>query len=130
MPDFILTTIRRISFWLFWPALALVIWSEMVPMPPPFLRLVDPRAEHFIAYFVLALLATLGFRLTGKLALAIPCLLIMAGTLEWLQEFVERDYDLMNMIAKTLGIVAGLCLGAVFLTLVEPTPEDYPPLNE
>lgn len=130
MPDFILTPIRRISFWLFWPALALVIWSELAPRLPAFLRSVDPRAEHFIAYLVLALLATLGFRLSGKLALAIPCILILGALLEYLQNWTVRVPDMMNVVAKMFGVVAGLCLGAIFLTLVEPTPEDYPPLEE
>jgi hypothetical protein len=130
MPDFILNPIRRVSFWLLWPAIAFVIWTEWTDSPPAFLvRMGDP-AQHFTAYAVLALLATLGFRLSGRLAIAIPCILLLGGLMEYLQNWTVRAPDMMNVIAKIFGVVVGLCAGAVFLHLVEPTPEDYPPIEE
>jgi len=127
MPDFILNPIRRTAFWLFWPAIVFVIWRELTPTPPPILSQYGDPAGHFVCYFALALLATLGFRLSLKLILAIPCILILGGFLEYLQYWTVRFPDMLNVVAKMFGVVVGLCLGAVFLHLVEPIPEDYPP---
>jgi VanZ family protein len=127
MLEDILHAIRRICFWLLWPALVFVIWSELTSRPPAFLNLYGNHMQHFIAYSILALLATLGLRLSLKLLVTIPCILILGGLLEYLQNWTVRDPDLMNVVSKMFGVVVGLCLGAVFLHLVEPTPEDYPP---
>lgn len=127
MSDSTLNFLRRVSRWLFWPALALVIWGELTPSPPAVIGLVWDKAEHFIAYFGLAAMAALGFGLGRKLAIAIVGILVLGVALELLQRLTGRNPDVKDVIANTLGVVAGLCLAAVFLTLVERTAEDYPP---
>lgn len=66
--------VRRAGAWLFWPALAVVAWGEPTLHPP---SLPGPlqwdKAEHFTAYFGLALLASLGWGLAmGITYLALP----------------------------------------------------------
>ncbi len=61
--------VRRAGLWLFWPALAVVVWGELTPHPPSVVNHFWDKSQHFIAYFGLALLATLGW---GPAALAGP----------------------------------------------------------
>jgi VanZ family protein len=126
MSEFLFRFLRRASLWLFWPAVALIIWGELAPNPPALIEGLWDKAEHFIAYFGLAVMATLALGLRRLLAWAIFGIINLGGALEVAQHFVGRDAEVMDMIANTLGVVAGLCLAAVFLTLVEPTAEDYP----
>jgi VanZ family protein len=118
--------LRRASRWLFWPAAALVVWGELTPAPPALLSTLWDKAEHFAAYLVLAVLATLALGLGRRLAWAILAILLLGVVLEILQRFTGRDPDIRDVIANTLGAAVGLCVAAVFVTLVEPTPDDYP----
>jgi VanZ family protein len=116
MSDTVILFIRRGALWLFWPAVGIIAWSALKPNPPEQLW---AKAEHFVAYFLLSGLATLGLGLGRKLIWAMLGILALGGTLEVLQHFVGRDSDTLNMIANVLGATAGLCLAAIFLTLVE-----------
>jgi VanZ family protein len=126
MSDTLLHYLRRASRWLFWPAVALIVWGELTPAPPAFLNTIWDKAEHVIAYFGLAAMATLALGLRRLLAWAIFGIINLGGVLEVAQHFTGRDPEAMDMIANTLGVFAGLCLAAVFLTLVERPGEDYP----
>ncbi len=76
---------RRLAFWLFWPALILVVWGELTPHPP---RLDAPdKLLHFLAYFGLSGIATTALG-RGRVVLAIVLgLIALGGALEILQNF-------------------------------------------
>jgi VanZ family protein len=126
MPFFVLPWLRFVSRWLFWPAVVLVVWGELAPSPPPAIGLLWDKAEHFIAYFGLAAMATLALGLSRKLAWAIAGILLLGIVLEILQHFTGRDPDIKDVIANVLGTMGGLSAAAVFATLVEKPAEDYP----
>ena len=114
----LVTFLRPVSRWLFWPAVALVVWGELTPSPPPELKDFWDKAEHFTAYGGLAGMASLALGLQRRLAWAILGILVLGGTLEILQTYTGRDGDILDMAANTLGVIAGLGAAAGLLTLV------------
>jgi VanZ family protein len=110
--------LRVLSLWLFWPGVALIAWGELTPLPP---HLSGPlswdKADHFIAYFGLASMATLILGLRPRLAWAILGVILLSGALEILQAFTGRDAELLDFVANSLGALAGTLAGAAFLLL-------------
>jgi VanZ family protein len=97
--------------WLFWPALALVAWGELTPDPPPEAAMLWDKAEHFIAYFGLALLAGLGWGGRGRRLLVVfLAVALLGGALELLQLVTGRDAEVMDEVANALGAGAGTLL--------------------
>jgi VanZ family protein len=109
--------VRRAGAWLFWPALAVVVWGELTPHPPKLAALLWDKAEHFIAYFGLALLASLGWGLRRSLVLVFAAVVALGGMLEILQSFVGRDAEWGDFFANSLGALAGLALAVVYLSI-------------
>ena len=103
--------LRRLSIILFWPGVALIAWGELTPNPPSELQNVWDKAEHFTAYFGLALMATLWLGPARRLAYALAGVLLLAGGLEILQAYTGRDAEWMDMLANSLGWLAGTALG-------------------
>jgi len=100
--------IKRAAFCLLWPAIAIVAWGELTPHPPEQVSelLGWDKAQHFIAYFGLALMAVLGW--SGRRAFALFLIIVaLGGMLEILQAVVGRDAEWGDMLANTLGAVAG-----------------------
>lgn len=66
---------------------------------------ISDKAQHAIAYAVLSFLALLSFANTGKIKLALAC--VMVGMLlELGQSFVPRRFmDPWDLLANTVGIV-------------------------
>ena len=103
--------IKRAAFWCFWPAMAVVAWGELKPDPTPLPDfLFWDKAQHFTAYFGLALLATLGWGRSIRARFILAGVLALGGSLEILQAFVGRDAEWADMGANTLGAVTGLGL--------------------
>jgi len=108
--------IKRAAFWCFWPAMAVVAWGELKPDPTPLPTfLLWDKAQHFTAYFGLALLATLGWGRNVRARFILAGVLALGGTLEILQAFVGRDAEWADMGANTLGAATGLGLGLLLL---------------
>jgi VanZ family protein len=109
--------IKRAAFWLFWPAVAVVAWGELAGPPqedfPSFL--LWDKAQHFTAYFGLALLATLGWGRRIRARVILGAVLLLGGVLEILQAMVGRDAQWADMAANTIGAVTGLGLGFLLL---------------
>lgn len=108
--------IKRASFWLLWPAIAVIAWGELAPGADlPDINLWD-KAEHFTAYFGLALMGVLGWsgRRTPLIFLAVVAL---GGGLEILQAFVGRDAEWSDMLTNTLGAITGMLLALLLLWL-------------
>jgi VanZ family protein len=108
--------VRWAGAWLFLPALAVVAWGELTPAPPslPGLWAWD-KADHFTAYFGLALLATLGWGLRRSIIWVFLGVLAIGGTLELIQPVFGRDADWLDMLANSIGASAGLAVAVVYL---------------
>ncbi|HEY2837075.1 MAG TPA: VanZ family protein [Rhizomicrobium sp.] len=112
--------LRLLSLWLFWPGVLLIAWGELTPNPPQMNGLFGwDKAEHFIAYFGLASMATLVIGFRSRLAWAILGVILLGGALEVVQYFAGRDAELMDFVANTLGALAGTLAGALFLILFQ-----------
>lgn len=109
---------RRAGAWLFVPALAVVAWGELTPHPP---SLEGPwawdKADHFTAYFGLALLACLGWGLRRSLFWVVLGVIALGGGLEGLQALVGRDAEWGDMLANTLGALCGAALAIGYLAI-------------
>jgi VanZ family protein len=110
-----LKTLQNLSLWLFWPGVALIVWGELTPNPPDLSGVLGwDKAQHFIAYFGLASMATMGLGLNRRLALAILGVILLGGALEILQGYTGRDPDIFDFIANSIGAVCGTAVGAMF----------------
>jgi VanZ family protein len=112
-----LPRVRRAGAWLFWPALVVVVWGELTPHPPQAAALLWDKAEHFIAYFGLTLLASLGWGLRRSLALVFAAMVALGGALEIIQSFVGRDAEWGDFLANDLGALTGLIAAVVYLAI-------------
>lgn len=112
--------LRLLSLWLFWPGVLLIAWGELTPNPPQMNGVFGwDKAEHFIAYFGLASMASLVIGFRPRLAWAILGVILLGGALEVVQYFAGRDAELMDFAANTLGALAGTLAGALFLLLFQ-----------
>jgi VanZ family protein len=108
--------IRRIGAWLFWPALAVVAWGELTPHPPQLEGpLIWDKLDHFIAYFGLSLLGSLGWGLRRSLVWVLLGVVALGGGLEILQALVGRDGEWGDFAANDLGALAGLGIAIAYL---------------
>ena len=110
--------LRVLSLWLFWPGVALIAWGELTPHPPHLEGpLVWDKADHFIAYFGLASMATMILGLRPRLAAAIAGVILLSGALEILQAFAGRDAEILDFLANSLGALSGTLIAATILLL-------------
>lgn len=108
---------RRACVWLFWPALAVVIWGELSPHPPHLEVSTSDKLLHFLAYFGLSAIAVVALR-GRRLVLIILCMAALGGMLEILQHFTGRDAEWLDEAANTAGAVFGALSGVLFLRLI------------
>jgi hypothetical protein len=97
----------RVFQFLFWIALTFALAKALI-LPRKMLRLFHwDKAEHFTAFYVLALLAAVAFPRRPLLSLAIALSALGAG-IEVVQAlpFVNRDSDFWDWFADTLAISA------------------------
>jgi len=109
--------IKRAAFWCLWPAAAVVAWGELTPHPPSETALFWDKAEHFIAYFGLALMGVLGWANRRSPLVIFFAVLALGGTLEILQSQTGRDAEWGDMLANTLGAATGTLLALLLLGL-------------
>jgi VanZ family protein len=109
--------VRRAGAWFFWPGLAVVVWGELTPHPPAMAALLWDKAEHFIDYFGLTLMASLAWGLRRSLVFVFAAMIALGGALEIIQSFVGRDADWDDFFANDLGAVAGLAVAVVYLLI-------------
>ena len=99
-----LKLLQNLSLWLFWPGVALVAWGELTPHPPDLSSILAwDKAQHFIAYFGLATMATMVLGLNRRLALAILGVILLGGALEILQGYTGRDPDIFDFARQHAG---------------------------
>jgi len=106
----------RAALVLFWPAMALVAWGELVPHPPDIPA--PDKLLHFLAYFGLAGLASTALRYRRAVVLAAAGLIVLGGGLETLQMFSGRDAEWLDEAANALGVLTGTSAGLLCLRLV------------
>jgi VanZ family protein len=111
-----------LAFYLFWPAIALVIWGELTSHPPDLTAHVWDKALHFTAYFGLSGLAWVALRGGRPGVYAVLALIALGGALEIIQGYVGRDADIHDEIANALGALAGASMGWIFLALLRTRP--------
>jgi VanZ family protein len=113
--------IRKLSLWLFWPGVILIVWGELTPQPP---QLGDvfgqDKLQHFTAYFGLASMATMVLGLKPRLGWSILGVILFGGALEILQAYVGRDSEIADFVANSLGALTGLGVAALVLRLQGP----------
>ena len=111
--------IRLAARWLFWPAVLVVCWGELMPNPPDISVSQWDKVQHFIAYFGLALLATLAWGRSGRLVRIFLGVIALGGLLEILQGFVGRDAAWLDQLANTVGALLGMGWALAWRRLVE-----------
>jgi VanZ family protein len=117
MPHFA-SALSRLAFFLFWPALALIVWGELTQHPPDILSGVSDKLLHFTAYFGLAALAAVALRTRSAVLIAVLGLVVLGGALEILQSFTGRDAEWLDEAANSLGAAIGAFAGLGLLWLV------------
>ena len=112
---------RRIDSWLVAPALLFVIYGELTHD-----RFVGALAAHFwdkslhfTAYFGLCLMTTIAVRANRKAVWWAIGLVVLGGVLEIVQGLTGRDADIFDELANTLGVLVGLAVGWVGVTLLK-----------
>jgi len=109
---------RLLAIWLFWPALAVVVWGELKPggdMPHVWDKLL-----HFTAYFGLSGLAFVALGAHRRALWGAFGLILLGGVLELLQGMVGRDMSFYDEVANTLGAVTGAGVAWAYLALFGP----------
>jgi VanZ family protein len=117
MPPFSVS-LSRLAFFLFWPALALIVWGELTPHPPDVLSGTSDKLLHFTAYFGLAALAALALRTRRAVLIAVLGLVALGGVLEILQSLTGRDAEWLDEAANSLGVALGALASLGLLRLV------------
>ena len=105
------------ALYLFWPAVALIVWGELTPHPPSFTEHFWDKSLHFTAYFGLASMATVVLGVRWRTLWAVLGLIALGGALEILQGFTGRDPDIFDELANTLGALSGALVAIGFLRI-------------
>ena len=115
---------RLSAIWLFWPAVAVVIWGELSPNGGSVFHVWD-KALHFTAYFGLAGITFVALWATrakpwSRMLWPAFGLVLLGGVLEIVQGYVGRDMSFWDEVANTLGVGAGDLAGWAFVALIAP----------
>jgi VanZ family protein len=107
------------ALYLFWPAVALIVWGELTPHPPEWTAHIWDKVLHFTAYFGLASMATLVLGMRRRTLWALLGLAVLGGILEVLQGFTGRDPDILDELANCLGVALGFSTAWGFLAVLK-----------
>jgi hypothetical protein len=108
----------RVIWVLLWMALMIgTFWGELLPGGSAVLNLVgllSDKLVHFSSYTLLAFIPAMGFRRPAGIACALAMIPVGVG-LEFLQRMVPgRSFEIADMAANTLGVLAGLSAATFF----------------
>jgi len=114
-----LLTLGRSARLVFIALLAFTLYMAFRPSAPSNDLLGWDKADHFVAYFGLAAMATLVIGFKPRLKWAILGVIFLSGALEILQAFTGRDAEMLDFVANSLGALTGWGAGAGFLLLLQ-----------
>jgi len=109
----VLRVLHLTGLYLFWPAVALVVWGELAPgagIPG-----VWDKLQHFVAYGGLAGMAVLAVGERKHAVRIAAAMIVMGAALEFIQAFAGRDASVRDEIANALGALAGAFTAAWLL---------------
>ena len=109
--------LTNLALYLFWPALAYIVWGELTPNPPAWTSLFWDKLLHFTAYFGLSAMATLVLGIQKRTLAALVGLAALGGLLEILQGYTGRDPDVFDELANCVGVVSGLLAAWALIAL-------------
>lgn len=115
---------QTLALYLFWPAIALVVWGELTPADSTLETHIWDKFLHFTAYFGMAGIATVGFGARKTAVWALLGLIALGGTLEILQGLTGRDMSIYDELTNTLGVLTGGFAGWLLITVLRPKPID------
>lgn len=108
---------RRAALILFWPAVAVVVWGELLPSGDG--PQIWDKLLHFTAYFGLAGIATVALGGGRRALWAMLGLIVLGGVLEIVQGMTGRDMSVWDEVANTIGAVSGFIAARIYLALLE-----------
>lgn len=111
---------RSLALYLFWPAMAVLIWSELDPAPPNLEDYVWDKALHFIAYFILSGIACVALKADRRVVAATLGVIVLGGVMEVLQGFTGRDPSFYDEVANALGAICGAGAGWLLIRQLRP----------
>lgn len=109
-----------LALYLFWPAVALVVWGELFKGPSEIEAIFWDKALHFTAYFGLAGMTCLALKADRRVIAATLGLILFGGVLEILQGFTGRDPSWLDQLANSFGVVLGAGVGWLIVQLLRP----------
>ncbi len=117
----LLHRVRQIDAWLVAPAIIVVVVAELShsSLVQALEFNVWDKLLHFTAYFGLALMTTIAVRADRRALWWALFLVALGGVLEVVQGMTGRDCDIYDELANTLGVIAGLGIGWLGITLLK-----------
>lgn len=109
-----------LAFYLFWPAVALVVWGELSTGPSEIEAVIWDKALHFTAYFGLAGMTCLALKADRRVIAATLGLVLLGGVLEIAQGLTGRDPSWLDQLANSIGAVLGAGTGWLIIQLLRP----------
>jgi VanZ family protein len=113
--------IRRLLRGAFWAALACLLALTLLPIEAK-AQLLNDKAEHFLAFFALAILGIKAWGRKRTLSLAIELAAVGAG-IELLQALpiVGRDAEFLDWVADVSGIIIGVIIAVLLQVIARRT---------
>lgn len=112
--------LQRSGVYLFWPAVALIVWGELSPQAGALEFEVSDKVLHFTAYFGLAGMVCLALKADRRVLAATLGLAALGGVLEVLQGFTGRDPSIFDELANIAGAFSGAACGWLALRVLRP----------
>src|SRR5262249_50319849 len=99
------------------------VWGEIfAPEGQGLLARINDKLLHFLAYFLLAAMASMAVKRRGSARLAVLGIILLGGALEIVQGYVGRDMSVYDELANTAGAIPG---GIIARLIIEPLRRQY-----
>ncbi len=103
---------RTLAIIAFWLAIGAVIWGQLGPGEGE--SFLWDKLQHFLAYAVLASLATMALDAKGYWLWALMGLILFGAFMEVAQGILGRDMSKADELANILGVIAGGTAGWIY----------------
>jgi VanZ family protein len=113
------TISNRHWLWMFWTCVLAILVLSLLPLSPQLPTTGWDKTNHLLAFCVLTMLGNQAYR--GRTLMVLLGLLAYGGLIEILQSFTpDRMAEWADLLADSLGLAAGLALGALLEKLGGP----------